>query len=99
MDDYKRHLLQIIQEGLVKDIFKAEQALSLLKTIGEFSKKINTNNFGEVFGTLQNFCIEQFVLCVTKIYEKPHARYPLMNIPSVLDYLKDNAEKLSIVEP
>jgi len=93
----KKQLKDLIQEGPVSDIFRAEQALSMFEAIREVSEKINKSAHKWVFGTIQSMCVDQFVLSICKLYEKP-GRYSLRSVPGVLKFLKDNAEKLKIID-
>ena len=51
----KEDLAEFVEAGAVSDIFKAERAYGLLKTIGKDSDAINASkkNFGEVFGVIR----------------------------------------------
>lgn len=98
MKMYQEKLNLLVKEGPAADIFRAEQALSILKATGEAAEEINKNNYGEVFSTFQAFCIDQFILSTSKLYETPRG-YPLKSIPAVLEFLKENAHHLDITEP
>ncbi|GJL78311.1 MAG: hypothetical protein NPINA01_13000 [Nitrospinaceae bacterium] len=93
----KDKLMDLVKEGPVSDIFRAEQALSLFNTIGDVSKEVNDSTYGEVFATFQSLCIDRFVLSISKLYEKPKD-FPLRSVPGVLNFLKENAEQLEIID-
>lgn len=96
-DTRQEEFARLVREGPVSYIFRTEQALSIMNVTGELSKGINANNYGEVFSTFQSFCIEQFVLSITKMYESPR-RYSLKSIPSVLEYFRKNATEIEVRE-
>ena len=52
MTDPITKLKDLISQGLVMDIFRAEQSLGLLEEMGHRTTAINEHNFGELFGTL-----------------------------------------------
>lgn len=85
-------LKDIISKGVAIDIFKAEQAFALLNEIGKRSEVINRENFGHLFGNLQDILVEQIILAVNKIYEHPNRRYPIRSIPVALKILEENTD-------
>jgi hypothetical protein len=90
---------KMVSRGLVEYIFEAEQSVSLIEACGSNQEFLVAHNFGELFGTIQSLAINQFVLSVTKIYEKPNTRYPNLSAPSLLVFLEENAEHLEVTEP
>ena len=95
----QQQLDSMIRRGLVEFIFEAEQSLSLVEACGANTKALAAYNFGELFGTIQGFAINQFVLSITQIYEQPNRRYPNLGIQSVLKYVEEQADSLQIREP
>ena len=98
MSKQNDELDRLAREGPVGEIFRAEQALSILDATGELANEINQNNYGEVFSTFQAFCIDQIILSINKLYENP-GRYQLKSIPAVLRYFEENTQTLVITEP
>lgn len=98
MSEQSHELDRLVKEGPVGEIFRAEQALSILDVTGAFADKINQNNYGEVFSTFQAFCIDQIILSINKLYETP-GRYQLKSIPAILNYFKENSQTLKVTEP
>ena len=72
--------------------------MSILNTTGALAKEINANNYGEVISTFQTFCVDQFILSISKLYERL-GRFQLKSIPAVLQYFEQNSEYLEITEP
>lgn len=93
------HLKRMVSSGVVEFIFEAEQSISLIKACGSSHDFLRKHIFGELFGTIQALAITQFVLSVTKIYEKPHKHYQNLSLPSVLEYVQQNADQLNLLDP
>jgi len=89
----------MVKRGPVEFIFEAEQSLSLIEACSTNREFLLKHNFGELFGTIQGLAVNQFVLSVTKIYEKPNKRYPNLSIPSLLEFVEQNAVQLKFLEP
>lgn len=98
MSEQNDELGRLVKEGPVGEIFRSEQALSILDTTGTLAYEINQKNYGEVFSTFQAFCIDQIVLSINKLYENP-SRYQLKSIPAILNYFEKNSQTLQITEP
>jgi len=84
----------MIKSGPAGLIFEAEQSLSLIEVCGKNHEFLAHNHFGELFGTIQWMAINQFILSLTKLYEKPNERYPNLSLPSILNYIEAKAEQL-----
>jgi len=89
-------LKDLITNGIVLDIFEAEQTLALDELIGINAKVINEQRFGSLFGSLQIILAKCFVLAIAKLYERPKRKYDIKSIPVALKLLQDNADKLPI---
>ncbi|HEY9501090.1 MAG TPA: hypothetical protein VIR01_05600, partial [Pyrinomonadaceae bacterium] len=83
-------------EGIVADLFAAEQSYALLKQIGQNAEAINQANFGALFGPLQSVLSNAFLLSVAKLFGKPNSKYPTRSIPSVLQLLERSSHELLI---
>lgn len=92
----KETLRSYIIEGIVADLFAAEQTYALLKEIGQNANAINLANFGAFFGPLQSVLSNAFFLSVAKLFEKPSKMYPTRSIPSVLQLLERSTHELLI---
>jgi len=90
------NLEDIISNGLVLDIFEAEQALALENLIGINAAAINEQKFGNLFGSLQVILAKCFILAVTRLYEKPNSRYQIRSIPEALNVLEKYAKEFEI---
>jgi hypothetical protein len=74
-------------DGIVADLFTAEQTYALLKQIGQNANAINQANFGEFFGPLQSVLSNAVFLSVAILFEEPSKKYPTRSISSVLKLL------------
>jgi len=91
----KEGLKSLFNEGLMIDIFQADESISLYKMIGLNAEGINKYNFGELFGALQGVLSDRLVLSLNKLFEV-EKKNPSRSIPSVLTYLEKNAFILKI---
>jgi AbiU2 len=95
----KERLKSYFMEGIVTDLFTAEQTYAMLKQIGQNAEAINQGNFGAVFGPLQSVLSNACLLSVAKLFEKPSKQYPTRSIPSVLQLLELSSNELVIEQP
>jgi hypothetical protein len=95
-------LADVINNGLVPDIFKMERAHDLLMAIGENAAVLNSKeagNFGELFGAFQIALETEAILAVSRVYDKPAKRYPTRCIQRALDLLEQHSKEMpEIVE-
>lgn len=96
--DIKEQILDYLNEGIVLDIIKIDQSLSLLKEIGENADSINKNKMGELFSALQNMLIDVIFIYVSRIFEKPNKKYKIRSIWSIIDLIEKNQNQLRIFE-
>jgi hypothetical protein len=92
----KEALKSYFMEGIVADLFAAEQTYALLKQIGQNANATNQANFGALFGPLQSVLSNAFFLSIAKLFEKPSKKYPTRSIPSVLQVLERSSHELLI---
>ena len=89
-------LKDLITNGIVREIFEAEQTLALEELIGINAKVINEQRFGNLFGSLQIILAKCFVLAIARLYEQPNPRYRIRSIPEALNLLQKFANELPI---
>lgn len=90
---------EMVTQGPATDIFRAEEALSLFNVISDNAKEVNQSTFAPSFIALQSYAIEQFVLAMTRLFERPSARFQLRSLPAIVDYLLKHAGALPIAQP
>jgi hypothetical protein len=99
MSTARDRLNDIISQGVVIDIYYAEEALALYELIGRRAEQINAQTYGALFGSLQMMLLRQLILAVSRIFECEGGRYPLRNIPAAIKILRECAEDLNVEEP
>ena len=97
-ESIKKKLNDYFFDGLLSDIFQAEESISLYKAIGQNAPKIKEGNFGELFSAIQNAFIDRLTLSITKLYEATLSN-SARSIPSILLMLEKNAPLFTINGP
>ncbi len=84
----------ILETGIVSDLFKAQRSLYVHRIIGKHSKDINNamRYQREIFVLLQNLTFSDMTLALTKLYDKPNKHYPNRCILALIKVLKEYAE-------
>jgi hypothetical protein len=98
--DRAAELGTMVAEGIAEDVFVAERAYQLLKTIGSHAAEINANdlNFGQLFGTIQDLCKTTAVLATARVFDRRNSRYETHRVGAVLDFIEVHRAELPIVE-
>jgi hypothetical protein len=99
MSSARDRLNDIISDGVVIDIYYAEEALALYELIGRHADRINAESYGAFFGSLQMTLLRQLILAVSRIFECERGRYALRSIPAAIKVLREGADELSIEQP
>lgn len=95
----KTELEDIVLHGIAADIFIAERAYTMLKTIGELSGRVNKTDYSSFFGCTQTAFKDQFMMATSRLYDKPSPKYQTRCIEGLLRYLESNSDRLpTIVE-
>ena len=90
-------LEDILEKGIVADIFRMERAYLLLKEIGKNVDVLNapeTGNFGMFFGVTQQALRTEAALAAARIYDKPSQKYPTRCLRAALQLLEDHGKGL-----
>lgn len=95
----KEELENLILHGIASDIFIAERAYSMFKTIGDKSDDISgRNGYQDFFLSAQIAFKDQFLLAASRIFDTP-SRNKTRCVLGVLTYLSNNSNRLpKIVE-
>lgn len=83
-------------QGIAKEIFFADEAKALCVEIGNYAQEVNTQGFGQLFGSLQVAYSDRQTLCVTKIFDPEDRRFPTRSIPTILNLIERNASSWSL---
>jgi hypothetical protein len=89
-------LKDYLLNGVVKEIFFAEEAKYLAQEIGNHADKINAQGFGHLFGSMQVAYSDRQTLCVTKMFDPEDRKYPTRSIPAILNLIEREASSWSL---
>lgn len=81
--------LEKIIDGLIIEIYKAEEALALYNKISDNAVDINAKNFGSFFSSIQRNLLDSIFLSLSKIYEYNESN-EVKSIPSIRKLLHHN---------
>lgn len=95
----KRELKDILDNGLVPDMYKAERAIHVNKRIRANANYINESKASSrtLFVYIQTLSFNEAVLALSRIYDNPDKRYPTRCILKVIELLKDKSKETPIV--
>jgi hypothetical protein len=82
--------------GIVAEIFWAEEAYALAEEIGQRAQAIHAAGFTSLFGSFQVILSDRQILSVTKMFDRPSGRYPTRSVPATLAFLRAHAEQLKV---
>lgn len=87
----KEDIDDAISQGIASNLYRAEQALFIYRSIGKNSLAINAHGLGydNFFGSVQRMCIKEVGTSLAAIFEQ-NKRYSLRSIPWVLNCIENN---------
>lgn len=87
-----KDLKKFIQGGILTDLIKAERAFSVVQTIGKHSKSLNEleTSIKASLSYFQNVSLNEFVLSVARVYDRPSNRNKTRCLEALIIDLKDN---------
>ena len=86
-------------QGIAKEIFIADEARSLCVEIGNYASQINTQGYGQLFGSLQVAYSDRQTLAVTKMFDPKSRKYPTRSIPAIINLIEKNASVWLLPQP
>ncbi len=89
----KEELKDILNNGIIEEIYKAEEALHIYNTIADNAAKINERTFGIFFSAIQRNLLDSVFLSIAKIYENTTKT---RSIPNIRRILTDNKTQITI---
>lgn len=100
MSDPKAQLQDILWNGLQVDIYKAEEAISLFRKIGEHASAINAakSGFDGLFGSIQSTYVSKAVLAINRLFETPKKGYSIRSVVSALKVLSKHSKVLTLFD-
>jgi hypothetical protein len=95
----KKKLSDIILQGLVIDLYKAERAIFINKEIGKHAHLINQSKpfIRRLFIIMQNLTFNEAILSLSRIYDKPDKKYPNRCVLKIFKFLEDVGDNAPIV--
>jgi hypothetical protein len=86
-------ITDIINNGLIIDVFKAEQAIFVNKLIGKYADEINSSSDSTkaFFVYIQNLTFSEAILSLSRIYDKPDNKFPNRCILGLINLLNDKS--------
>ncbi|RYZ90160.1 MAG: hypothetical protein EOP06_08275 [Proteobacteria bacterium] len=91
-------LYDYVIQGIVKELFIADEAKALCAEIGNHAEKVNSQGLGELFGSLQAAYSERQTLSIAKLFDPPSNKYPTRSIPAVIDFMERNVSALPVTQ-
>lgn len=90
----KQQLNDIVLHGIATDIFIAERAYAMFKTIGEQSHILLGNDYQGFFKSAQEAFKDQFLLAMSRLFDSPSDRNFTRCIRGLIDFLARNSFRL-----
>lgn len=89
-------LKRLIEDGVLTDLIKAEEAISVFKRISDSALKINESedSIKFTFGYFQQLCFNDFILSISRMYDRKTSRNSNRCIDTVIKYLRDHKDSL-----
>lgn len=91
----KEKLKSIIEDGIIIDIFRVEEAFYLMKEIERNAIKINDNVYGKLFISIQESLKLQIITRTSRIFEKSK-NFRIKSIPFVINFINKHKNDLDI---
>jgi hypothetical protein len=95
----RTELDDMLTRGPVADISRADEARSIVQAIGDNADAVNASTFSPALVAMQAYAIEQFVLAITRLFEKPSRRFQLRSLPAIVTYAIAREQELPLLEP
>lgn len=77
-------------------IARADKALSIAETIAHSHEAINQSPYRDLFGQIQLAEVDEVVLSLGKLFDKPSKQYPTRSIRSILNLLERYASSMPL---
>lgn len=90
----KDELKEMILHGLATDVFIAERAYVMFKSLGEKSHIVNGKDCYAFFSVAQEAFKDQFLLAISRLFDSPSSRNKTRCIEGALDFMSKNICRL-----
>jgi hypothetical protein len=94
----ENRLKDYLTNGLVVEIYLADQAYALAEEIGKHAEQINAAGFADLFFSLQIMLSDRQTLAATKLLDAERNKYLIRSIPGTLNLLERHATLWRIPE-
>jgi hypothetical protein len=99
MTNCESELHEMLEAGPASDVFRADESRALFQVIAEHGKAVDASTFAPTFVALQAYSVEQFILAITRLYDKPKKKYSLRSLPAIIEHVMAQADALPSHEP
>jgi hypothetical protein len=93
----KQELEEIVLKGIAADVFIAERAYSMFKIIGENGSSIYNSKYQQFFKSTQAAFKDQFLLAMSRLFDKPSDRNKTRCMLGVIDLIVKNSFRLPTI--
>ena len=87
----EERLKDYLEKGIAFEITFVDRAYALAEEISQHAQQINKENFGELFGFLQQLLSDHQTLAVTKLFDPAGNKYATRSIPGTRVLLEKHA--------
>jgi len=101
-NDTIKNIEDLIQNGLVPDIFKMEQSYKLMLTLGKYAYDLDYGNlrqYRDYFAVMNSSLQNEAIMAAARVFDVPNGRYPTRCLKALLDYLRNTIELTTIKQP
>ena len=97
--DNKVKLQKLFDEGLVQEIFVADESYNILQTVKKRWQEISRDNYGIFFKSLNHAHFIRYSLSITKLFDREHSKYNVISLPTVVKFIDENLLNEEIMNP
>lgn len=87
----------VLDEGIARDLFYAMSCDAVLRVVGSHAAAINAARYGNLFGLLQRFLVDEMTLSVARTFDRSGGRNNTRSLAELVRLLR--AHNFPIVEP
>ena len=100
MQTTESELKELVEKGIIKEIFIAERSYILFNTISDYAEQINSKDseYTLFLSVAQSALSDEAVMAVARLYDKPSTKHKTRCIHELLDFLGENESKLQIMD-
>lgn len=88
--DNKAKLQKFFDEGIIQEIFVADESYNILQTVKKRWREISSDNYGIFFKSLNHAHFIRYSLSITKLFDREHSKYDIISLPTVVNFIDEN---------